>query len=534
MGLKIQTNADGSFRKEWWGRLSVKGRRRETNLGIPIEGTIPVDAEGKPKLSLKGDADFERSRKTAEKAFAAWRRETQKDPAELQAKAYKARTGEDLSGLPLSKLYSNWKSLMRDKSPTDTWCGVVKTWLADFVKFCEDEAAKKHGRCETVNDVTPEIVSSWYDDLKAKFAWKTVKSKKNLVCGIFARLQASGLARINPFAHIQSRGGGSGEGHKISRKALTLEELDKVLTVAKAEEGLYPLVVTAACTGMRLGDCCNLTWADVDLRQGLITCTTHKTGSKVTIPILGRLADVLADTPHGSDFVFPEAREQYTRNKDKLFRDVKPVFAKALFADTSKAVEQRGDKPTRDLAEALREVACTEAKRYRLTAVYAKIKAGMRPCEIAKDMHIAKPLVSMALREIEKLTGETLRPKAAKSARQTMLDLREKTQQVRAVGQRAACLYGWHSFRHSFVVLALQAGVPVEDVRLIVGHGQTETTLENYYNPQKAHAVEQVRQKMKDGVFGKKKKVAKTSIDDVIACLSSEQKKELARKLLGL
>ena len=96
MGLKIVKNADGSFRPTWYGRISVRGKKRETNLKVPIEGAIPTDRVGNVRLTATGDADFERSRKAAKKAFAAWCRETQKDPAELQRKAYKARTGEDL------------------------------------------------------------------------------------------------------------------------------------------------------------------------------------------------------------------------------------------------------------------------------------------------------------------------------------------------------------------------------------------------------------------------------------------------------
>ena len=498
MSLKIQINTDGTFRSTWWGRLSVKGRKRETNLGIPIEGTVPVDSSGKVRLSATGDEAFERSRKAAQKAFEAWRREVQKDPAELQAKAYKARTGEDLGGLPLSKLYANWKNLMRDKSPTETWCGVVKTWLASFVKFCEGEAKRRNTKCETVNDVTPEIAAAWYEHIKAEFAWKTVKSKKNLVCGIFARLQATGLARINPFATIQSRGGGSGDNRKVARKALDLAELEKVLDCARGDGALYPLVVAAACTGMRLGDVCNLKWADVDLKQGLITCVTAKAGVRVTIPILGRLQDVLSGlSPDGSPYVFPDAQAQYARNKDKLIRDVKPLFARAVIVEGEAPARKKADGPKRRLEEVVGGAGFTEFKRKRLLEVYARFKAGMRSSEIAAELDVARSQVSMDLRDIEKLTGEALRPMAARKAQAgTRLDLIEKTRQERKVGKRAACIYGWHSFRHTFVVLALKAGVPVEDVRRIVGHGEAETTLSNYYNPEAKHAAESLRKGM--------------------------------------
>ena len=40
-----------------------------------------------------------------------------------------------------------------------------------------------------------------------------------------------------------------------------------------------PLVVTAACTGLRRGDVCRLPWKAVDLRAGTVNVRTAKTGA---------------------------------------------------------------------------------------------------------------------------------------------------------------------------------------------------------------------------------------------------------------
>lgn len=45
MGLKIMRNADGSVRETWHGRVSVKGVKHTYNLGVPIEGRIPMSKE---------------------------------------------------------------------------------------------------------------------------------------------------------------------------------------------------------------------------------------------------------------------------------------------------------------------------------------------------------------------------------------------------------------------------------------------------------------------------------------------------------
>jgi len=236
MGLRIVKNCDGSFRRTWHGRISIKGKKRECNLGVEIAGTIPTDGAGNVQLSRKGDTAFERSRKAAHKAFETWRRETQKDPAELMRRAHKARTGEDLEGLPLSKLYANWSAVSRGKEPTPEWCAMVKGWFDDFAAFAQAEARKHHKRCETANDLTPEICKAWFDHVKATYTWETTLKMKHLISGTFTRLQGLGLARINPFSNMQLRGGGNGGNKKISRKALTADETERLMNLARGTD----------------------------------------------------------------------------------------------------------------------------------------------------------------------------------------------------------------------------------------------------------------------------------------------------------
>lgn len=121
-------------------------------------------------------------------------------------------------------------------------------------------------------------------------------------------------------------------------------------------------------------------------------------------------------------------------------------------------------------------------------------------------------------------------------------------------GYAAASLYGWHSLRATFVVLAVEAGVPLPDVQKIVGHTTAEMTMQ-YFNPTAKHTAERVREQMRGTVLdGRRNRgkaidiqetavlpdasavapVARQSVDALIAGLTDDQRKELARKLLGL
>ena len=214
---------------------------------------------------------------------------------------------------------------------------------------------------------------------------------------------------------------------------------------------------------------------------------------------------------------------------------MKPLFARAVIGEGEAPVRDETGRPRRELAEVIDGAGFTDLKRNRLIEVYRRFKAGRRSSEIAAELGIGRPQVSMALRDIEKLTGEALRPMAARKAQAgTRLDLIEKTRQERKVGKRAACLFGWHSFRHGFVVFALKAGVPVEDVRLIVGHGEAETTISNYYNPETKHAVESLKKGMKGNVLDGKRKKRKRGATPILAPLPQKSSADRLRELKAL
>ena len=585
MGLRILKNADGSFRPAWYGRICVDGKARETKLDVDIKGTIPLDESGNVRLSQEGDEAFERSRKAAEKALEKWRKETKTSPAELQEKAYKARTGEDLGGVPLNRLFEAWRDLKRETAPADGWQSTAKKRFDDFAAFARKHAAKGNGRCETINDITPEIAAAWFDHIKGQFAWETVRKMMTLMRGAYRRF-ATGNRR-NPFEDIITRGGGKGGTKTISREALTNDQLTRLFDISR-DDPLHPLIVCAACTGMRIGDVCNLKWCDVDLKAGLIDVATAKTGARVTIPIFDRLREVLeecaalpADGADASPFVFPRAAWKYnprtklgddfkplkdkdgkpimTDARDSIVKGVKPLIARAVFGEAKEpepvAVDADGNATEpRPIEDALADCGYVETKKARLREVYALAKLGMRNLDIANKIGVARSIVSEDLRDLSKLTGENLRPIAGNTHRVTRRDLIEKTRVERTDGKgkrtckRAASAYGWHSFRHSFVILALNAGVPVENVRKITGHGETETTINFYFNPSKAHEAERVKAQMAGtalaGGTAKRKAVrnapqppavtAAPSIDDLISGMSEAQRKALAARLLGL
>ena len=537
MGLKILKNADGTFRPTWYGRISVGGKKRETNLNVPIEGTPPVDESGKVRLTAKGDAAFEHSRKAAKKAFDAWRKETQTDPAALQKKAYKARTGVSLDGLPLSHLAAAWRGISRTYTPTQHKLKLYDATFARFEtfarKYCEEWNAahpnKRQCRCETLNDITPELATAWFNDIRATYSWETVKNQMSLLSGAYSRFSTSGMA--NPFKGIIKRNRETAT-RRVKRQPLTQEQIERIFKLSRDDEFFHPLIVCAACTGMRIGDICRLKWADVDMRGKMIDCVTAKAGVRVTIPIFPALRKVLkacaavpGDGATLSPFVFPEAARRYDYKTDKgvyslqghILNGVKPYIGMAIDDGKTDAepaatiADETGTPDPEKAIAAINAAPFTVAKTERLIAVFKLYTDGKSYSTIAEEVKTSKGQVSADLREIERVTGLRLRPGKTKNrfthGGKTIDELIQATRRERKnadgvrVGKRAACLYGWHSFRTAFVVMAVDAGVPVAKVQEIVGHADTKMTLD-YYRPTKAHEAERVVAQMAGTVLG--------------------------------
>ena len=523
MGLKIMRGKDGAPRGTWYGRFSRAGQKVNINLGVPIRGKVPVDADGNFDVNGTGDAAFAKSRAAALAALAdlkAAAKTTGKtqavrdaETADLLKRYYRLRTGTAIKAVALADLPEHWRAIKRSYTPTKGWQAAIDTWFARYAAFAERYAAEHGTKCETINDVTPEMAAAWFDEIKGAFAWETVTKQWSLMRGAFSRFATSG--EPNPFAGVVVRNREI-ENARVNRVPLTMEQTERLFECARDDAELYPLIVCAACTGMRIGDVCNLKWADVDLRGGFIDCVTAKAGKRVTVPILERLRGVLTDRAaipgdgtKPSAYVFPAAAARYQANPGGLYTAVKPLFARAVFGEGEPGATDVGadGNTVRPLADAIDEAGFAPAKRTRLLTVYARIKAGERSVDIAAALNCARSQISLDLREIERLTGERLRPRSSAAPHSTRRELAAQTRKRRGVGKRSASLYGWHSLRATFVVLAVEAGVPIETVRKVVGHSTVATTQE-YFNPTAKHAAEQMREKMNAALGGGKRRKA--------------------------
>lgn len=92
------------------------------------------------------------------------------------------------------------------------------------------------------------------------------------------------------------------------------------------------LILLAYYTAARLGDCCRMEWADVDLSEGTITFTQTKTGEKITVPLHPEVQahlESLAGTDKPEVFIMPHMATLKSGGRHGLSEGFKRIMRNA-------------------------------------------------------------------------------------------------------------------------------------------------------------------------------------------------------------
>lgn len=471
---------DWKATSQWWyGRFTENGRSKLVNLGIKIAGKRPkrINATGSGV-----DPRFVHSRGMAIQEHDRIHNEirSRHNLEELQQKIIELKTGERMKSVKLADLPEAWARIPRRREPAERYAGQCKATLRRFATFigerCLDAdelaaVARDHVaafmEAETTRGVSPK---TWNDTLK-------------LLRGTFKHLQPEADAYRRFLTNAPTR-----ETETVFRKPFTPEELKAILDAAQGDDFARPVIVAGICTAMRRGDVCLLKWADVDLERGFITVKTAKTGQVVTIPVFPMLNDELQKQKgNGKEYVFPEQAAMYQANPDGITWRVKKILAAAFRKDEDKGklLPELPPDATRQKGHAYLATLNESTKSQRMKAVFDAYMIGTSGREIRAAHGISKGTLSGYLNEIEAKAG--CRIIRGRHEGQSMVALlkadADPLSADRENGQRRASVRDFHSFRVTWVTLALTAGVPLELVRKVTGHKTAEIVLKHYYQP---------------------------------------------------
>ncbi len=471
--------------KWWYGRWTEKGKIIVRNLDVQVEGRRPDNKDD------SGDRRFRTSREVADAKLKQLANDatTRKHVEGIAQAIHEARTGRRVGTIKISGIMDAWLAIpRRQQNLGATYIAGARGVFKRFTTFMSAHFPD----AEEMSDVTEEMAQAFLATVRSRgVSGRTFNVTLSLLKGCFCKLRRQGGIVDNPFDDIMGQ-----DENTIHRIPFSPEDLQEILEVTKEDDFCRPLIVTGICTAMRLGDVCQLHWADVDLDTGFINVDTSKTGARVSIPLFPMLLDELAKLPRTSDYCFPEQAIVYQTRPDNINKRLGRIFSAAGFVDKDDSEGPNGEKPVktaRPEGEVLSDAEMLRRGRDGILASTnhtAKIRANMLTIfeqymdggtinSIREQLGMSKGGLSEYFKRIEVATGFPVvrqrRPKAAVKPRALV---HAKRQGLLRVNQR-----GFHAFRATWVTLALTAGVPIDLVRKVTGHTTVDTVLTHYYQP---------------------------------------------------
>ena len=129
----------------------------------------------------------------------------------------------------------------------------------------------------------PRQVEDFKTHLAKRVSPSTINKSVKVLKAAFNAAVKSRQLEFNPAAHVEFI-----QTEPESRRPFTGKELAALLSHADAE--WRTMILTAFYTGLRLRDCANLTWRNVELHTDTLNVLTEKTGRRQVLPLAEPLA----------------------------------------------------------------------------------------------------------------------------------------------------------------------------------------------------------------------------------------------------
>ena len=339
--------------------------------------------------------------------------------------------------IPLAEVWREYEKSPNRKEQADSTMNSKRVVWMRFAEWIEDN----HIEITQLKQLSAEAVSEY---LRVFRLGHTASTYNNHVCVLreICRVVADKAGVVeDPWAGVQLL---PDDSH--TRREFTVDELKRIMDAATRQGTEWRLLFALGMyTGLRLGDCCRLEWASVNLERKVIQVIPSKTkkyahGRPVTIPIHPSLLTELMERGTGNRERGTENGERGTGNGDEG-------------RETCDAAVGRND-PIAPLASSPAPYVLPQiADQYR--TCHWKIDHALKA--ILEDAGIAAS--------------------------------------VKIEGRRSATPDAtFHSLRHTFVSFSANAGVPLPVVASIVGHTSTAMTRHYYHENEDAlrRAVEAV------------------------------------------
>ncbi|HWQ93303.1 MAG TPA: tyrosine-type recombinase/integrase [Clostridia bacterium] len=417
---------------KWYGKFRLpNGKFQVKNLNVPVEGTRP------PTLWENGDADFEASRKAAQKEHDKLlgvmqnKREGIKfAKAQLELVTAKKHISPRLEELPDQWAKDHRIAVTKEKVEGEDgkpkavvrYEGALslshvkhsRGALAKFARFMSERFPEVDNMARTTGEQVQAFMASVDGE---KLSDRTSNYYLVLLREMFARHEPDTSA-FEYLRDTEERDEGT-----THRKPYAKEQLEAIYEAAKEDEFIRPIVMVGMNTPLRLGDSCQLLWRDVDLDNRFLTIKrTSKTNEGVQIPIWPQLYEELHKRPQNNQYVFPGQAKMYQENPFGINSRLKAIFEKAgvkfyrqdplilsegSFADLQ-SLANRLKQPQRPVDEWLAREASADTKA--ALAAFEGATSDQMALQTALLLDLNRILGGPALHDQHRFGGVTLRP----------------------------------------------------------------------------------------------------------------------------
>lgn len=490
MGVYLKITKSGDFRPHFYGSYTLNGKRVETSLN-EWKGTPP--ANGKASDCLKGDGDpifqesyFEAKAKLEQhkKKYSETPTETEKSRLIEQRNELNERIFNLDNPVTLGSLWNDYKEKVGSFSCTPGTVKTYETYTNRFAHF----VSERHSE-----GLSLPLFSVNYSDILAFMQMIEKEGNKNRTWNEYLRLVKRIFRTFYPSIEVTMKLSNlkTRTENNTPHKIFTKEQIDKITETAKklAQKDpsfslIYSMIIIAYCTGLRLKDIRNLKWEYINFNTEIIALTTFKNDGFANFgmwtPLKAELKRLRQTSDASAVYVLPEA---IIRSDTYLLKQLKRVLSMTRLISPPKGLSlPKVIEPSQELFEAVSEAINNsklsgKRKQKALRIISEYILNGCTVDDIALKLETSKGSVSGYLTEATRLSGkEIIRGRVLLSETVEKKDTPSDTETKKEI-------IGWHSFRGSFVTMALKVGYTVEFLKKILGSSFVEIILKHYYRP---------------------------------------------------
>lgn len=296
-------NAPTKVRKE--RAKETKGRREKGTGGLQQEKTgiwtLRCLVNGKRIAKSTGTRDLAEAEAFAKRFLAPYvKDDAAKTYANIQAAVM---TERQLAAMkeeegPQLKMTEAWEAYVASPMRRDLAPSTMHGKKEVVRNFLENWLYKLYPEVVEVRHLSRQHAEEYLNFLRADHSAATYNNRLCVLREVYRTIMARARAKSNPWDGFPLR---ADDSH--TRRELTVEELARLVDVASREGFEWrTLFGIAMYTGLRLSDCCLLTWSEVDIVRSIIQKVPIKTkkyrkGRPITVPIHKVLADLLMQTP---------------------------------------------------------------------------------------------------------------------------------------------------------------------------------------------------------------------------------------------